>query len=319
MAVPNRMSGLLYYGVLAVAAGIDIATFYQVLALVMRNVPDQVVWLGVVGFTVTALALAHTIGVRVRDRLDSGKRVLGGASIWLLFIVWLFVGGTAFIVRLTAAPPQFSGGTTIVEEGQPVTFISRSDDPRLAALLFLALYLATGTVAAVAGYLRHNTAAKQYAATLRTRSDIAKVAAASAADLALARQTLVALREERRRREEGWVKAQEEWQAIARRLKQEARLRLASAAQNPSVTDAYFDPPPALRRGTPIPGTDGAALAPPGPYGAPTPYPAPLQTHAGQAAVPVVTEPPAPWRLNPPGVHRPSVDHGGTDRREAGR
>src|SRR5262245_29475324 len=90
MAAPSRMSGLLYYGVLLVAAGIDIATFYQVLALVMRNVPDEIVWLGVVGFTVTALALAHTIGVRVRDRIDRGKRSLSSGSAWLLFIVWLF-------------------------------------------------------------------------------------------------------------------------------------------------------------------------------------------------------------------------------------
>src|SRR6476619_4059373 len=74
MAAPTRMSGLLYYAVLLVAAGIDIATFYQVLALVMRNVPDEVVWLGVVGFTVTALSLAHTIGVRVRERAAAGER-----------------------------------------------------------------------------------------------------------------------------------------------------------------------------------------------------------------------------------------------------
>jgi hypothetical protein len=336
MAAPHRLNGMVYYAVLMVAAGIDIATFYQVLALVMRNVPDEVVWLGVVGFTVTALALAHTVGVRVRDRIDNGGRAMGSASAWLLLIVWLFVGATAFIVRLTAAPPQTGGGTTIVEEGQPVNILAPTDDPLLAALLFLALYLATGTVAAVAGYLRHNTAAKQYAATLRTRADVAKVAAASAADLALARQTLVALEQERRRREEGWIKAQEEWHAIARRLKQEARLRLASAAQDPSTTDAYFDPPPSLRRhnGVPMDG-DGGHLAPSSPavpygaapygaapygaapYGAPPggaqPYPT---AHYSGPAVPTVADQAAPWRLNPNPAHRPSVDHGGSDRRE---
>jgi hypothetical protein len=343
MASPPRISGVLYYAVLAVAAGIDIATFYQVLALVMRNVPDQVVWLGVVGFTVTALALAHTMGIRARDQVDNGKRVLASPSVWLLFVIWLFVGVTAFIVRLTAAPPQSTGGTTIIEEGQLV--INRAtgpDDALLAALLFLALYFATGAVAGVAGYLRHNTAAKRYEATLRNRSDVAKLVAASAADLALARQTLVALEEERRRREEGWVKAQEEWQAIARRLKQEVRLRLASAAQNPSVTDAYFEPPPSLRRptsGAPAapahsaPG-DGAAVSPapygssppmsygappssygpaPGSYGAgpagaphgPASTGVPLQTHSGQAAVPAQV-----WPMNPPS---------GTDHREVSR
>jgi hypothetical protein len=368
MANQPRLNGVLYYGVLAVAAGIDIATFYQVLALVLRNVPDSVVWLGVIGFTVTALALAHTMGIRVRDRIDNGRRALGGASVWLLFFIWLFVGVTAFVVRYTAAPPSVSGGTTIIVDGQPVTpTTTNADRPLLAALLFLALYFATGTVAAVAGYLRHNTAARQYAASLKTRSEAARIAATSAADLALARQTLVALEEERGRREEGWVKAQEEWQAIGRRLKQETRLRLASAAQNPSVTDAYFDPPSALRRpvsgpgaawdgggvqadGYAVPAAPGAPLlpqqsgpsAPPspyaggsgpygpataGPYGpgptvpyaGPPGYQQPLPTHPGQTAVPAVAEQPGPWRLNPAPAHRPAVDHGGTDRREAGR
>jgi len=350
MASPPRIGGLLYYAVLLVAAGIDIATFYQVLALVMRNVPDEVVWLGVVGFTVTALALAHTMGVRARDQVDNGKQVLASASVWMLFVIWLFVGVTAFIVRLTAAPAQVTGGTTIIEEGQPVlTPSAPSDNPLLAALLFLALYFATGAVAGLAGYLRHNSAAKQYEATLRNRSDVAKVAAASAADLALARQTLVALEEERRRREEGWVKAQEEWQAIARRLKQEVRLRLASAAQNPSVTDAYFEPPESLRRptsGAPIgpisapPADPGLGAMPPAPapqrgagqptsygsepaspgyggaatpsYGAPAPsYGAPAYPMAPLPTHPGQTAVPAQaWPMNPPA---------GTDHREAGR
>jgi hypothetical protein len=263
----------------------------------------------------------------------------------MLFMIWLFVGGTAFIVRLTAAPPQISGGTTIIEEGQVVTRTGPTEDALLAALLFLALYFATGAVAGVAGYLRHNSAAKRYEATMRNRTDVARIAAASAADLALARQTLVALEEERRRREEGWVKAQEEWQAIARRLKQETRLRLASAAQNPSVTDAYFEPPESLRRPTsgvpvgPISGPpagpgDGMAPTSPAPYrgaghpttygsvptgsyGPPPVYPTPPQAYPGQTAVPVQA---APWPLNPSaGAHRPPADHDGTDHREVGR
>lgn len=319
MASSPRISGVLYYAVLTVAAGIDIATFYQVLALVMRNVPDEVVWLGVVGFTVTALALAHTMGVRARERVDDGKQVLGSASVWLLFVIWLFVGGTAFIVRLTAAPPQVSGGTTIIEEGQVFTNTAPTEDALLAALLFLALYFATGTVAGVAGYLRHNSAAKRYEATMRNRSDVARIAAASAADLALARQTLVALEEERRRREEGWVKAQEEWQAIARRLKQEARLRLASAAQNPSVTDAYFEPPESLRRSArsaapsthahaapvgghghtaapAVPGSAAAALPAPGGGAAPAP------SRDGAGSGPYGSAPAGPAAVGPAAV-----------------
>jgi hypothetical protein len=325
----------MYYGVLLVAAGIDIATFYQVLALVMKNVPDEVVWLGVVGFTVTALSLAHTMGVRIRDRIDNGGRALGSASAWLLFVIWMFVGGTAFIVRLTAAPPSGTGGTTIVEDGEQVTApVLNSDNPLLAAMLFLALYLATGTVAAIAGYLRHNTAAKQYAVTLRTRASAAKTAASSAADLALAQKTLVALDEERRRRAEGWLKAQEEWHAIARRLKQEARLRLASAAQNPSTTDAYFVPPQHTGgpvSGAPVSGVPVSGVPYPSYGGAPAYQAAPPYregeqypsgpAYPGQTAIPA--PPPAAgdqsthWRVDAnPGAHRPSLDHGsvgGTD------
>ena len=320
------MNGILYFGVLAVAAGIDIATFYQVLALVMKNVPDEVVWLGVVGFTVTALSLAHTMGVRMRERADSGERAISSGSAWLVFVIWLFVGVTAFIVRLVAAQPTAAGGTTtIVEEGEQVTApVSNSDNPLLAALLFLALYLATGTVAAIAGYLRHNTAAKQYAITLRSRAAAAKQAASSVADLTLAQQTKVALDEERRRRAEGWEKAQEEWHAIARRLKQEARLRLAAAAQDPSTTDAYFVPPAALLNpvsGTPAP-TSGvpapisavpattravnppsAAAFPPSTYGAPV----------GRASV----DSSVPW-ITPDPDHR-DRDHGYSERMEGGR
>jgi hypothetical protein len=257
--------GLVYFGVLAVAAGIDIATFYQVLALVMSNVPDEVVWLGVVGFTTTALALAHTMGVRIRARVESGERAMSSPSAWLCFVIWLFVGGTAFIVRLVAAPPTATGGTTIVEDGQIVTApATGADSALLAALLFLALYFATGTVAGLAGYMRHNSAARAYRTSMRSRASAARQAARTVADLTLARQTKVALDEERRRRLEGWQKSQQEWAAIAKRLKQEARLRLAAAAQDPSTTDAYFMPAPHVVRPTAAahvgdPTTTGAA------------------------------------------------------------
>ena len=334
------MNGILYFGVLAVAAGIDIATFYQVLALVMKNVPDEVVWLGVVGFTVTALSLAHTMGVRMRERADAGERAISSGSAWLVGVIWLFVGVTAFIVRLVAAQPTATGGTTIVEEGQQVTApVASSDNPLLAALLFLALYLATGTVAAIAGYLRHNTAAKQYAITLRSRAAAAKQAASSVADLTLAQQTKVALDEERRRRAEGWDMAQAEWQAIARRLKQEARLRLAAAAQDPSTTDAYFVPPAALLPPAPTSGVPAPTSCVPAPIsgipasGVPAPISAvPATTHAvnpqpPSAAFPASTygapvgraavDSSVPW-INPAPDHR-DRDHGYIERMEGGR
>src|SRR5207247_1632305 len=101
--------------------------------------------------------------------------------------------------------------------------------------------------------------AKAYRTSLRTRASASKQAAKTVADVTLARQTKVALDEERHRREEAWAKTQEEWSAIARRLKQEARLRLAAAAQDPTTTDAYFVPPARTARYDSVP----PATAPP--------------------------------------------------------
>jgi len=162
---------------------------------------------------------------------------------------------------------------------------------------------------------------------------------------------MVALDEERRRRAEGWQKAQEEWQAIARRLKQEARLRLASAAQNPSTTDAYFVPPQHTGRpvsgapvsgmpisgvpisGMPYPVSGGAQPRPVAPpphndgqlYHTADPYhgPASYHGHAAVPAPPPAIDPPASYRFNA-GTPRPSVEHGsaaGADqaRRDGGR
>ena len=228
-----------------------------------------------------------------------------------------------------------------------------ADNPLLAALLFLALYLATGTVAAIAGYLRHNTAAKQYAVTLRTRAS-----AGEGRRLQRGRprrwpkQTMVALDEERRRRAEGWLKAQEEWQAIARRLKQEARLRLAAAAQDPSTTDAYFVPP---RSGGPASGVPASGIpasgvpatgVPASGYAAASPLtvepaggraaaprraavpsrrPGPEPGHhtrtraVTRAALPAV-EPPPQWRPRRAArQHRPIGGPGGTARAEQSR
>jgi hypothetical protein len=304
------LNGALYLGVLGVAAGIDIATFYQVLALVMRNVPDPVVWLGVVGFTATALALAHTVGVRIRERRDAGDRPLG-ASVWLCGLVWAFVGITAFVVRLVGTPPAAAAGSTIVEDGRSVApAITGASSPALAALLFLALYTATGTLAGVAGYLRHNAAARAYRASLRTRASAAKQAARTVADVTLAHRTKIALDEERLRREAAWVKTQEEWAAIARRLKQEARLRLAAAAQDPTTTDAYFVPPD--RTGHPDQPEPAAMAAPAtaGPAGPASGAAAPgyEPLHASSIAAHPVPEPRAPQPRAPLNHRLPELD-----------
>ena len=232
---PQPMNGVLYFGVLAVAAGIDIATFYQVLALVMKNVPDEVVWLGTVGFTVTALSLAHTTGVRMRE---PGRRRRPSAlqrQRLVLGMIWLFVG----VPRLSSGSSRLNrsatGGTTIVEEGQQVTApVAGSDNPLLAALLFLALYLAAGTVAAIAGTCATTAAAKQYAIDAAHPGAAAKRPRPASPTSPWPSRPRSPWRRSVAAGPRVGGQAQEEWRrTIARRLKQEARLRLAPAAQNP--------------------------------------------------------------------------------------
>ena len=123
----------------------------------------------------------------------------------------------------------------------------------------------------------------------------------------------------------------EEWQAIARRLKQEARLRLASAAQNPSTTDAYFVPPQhaggpvsgAPVSGMPVSGMPVTGSSYPAYGGTPAYQAAPTgdvhqyqpgPAYQGPAAIPA--PPPAVgdhsnhWRVNNPGAYPSVMDQG---------
>jgi hypothetical protein len=237
LLVRRHWTGVLYLVVLLVAASIDIATFYQVFALVVFNVPDWVVWLGVVGFTTTALSLAHAIGVQARGRVMAHRMALTSPGAWLCLAIWFFVGGTAFVVRGVA--PVVSGGnqSEIVVEGQTES-ASAGPPSWLPALLFLALYLATGAVAAVGAYRRHNPAARAYRTTADDLRSANERVVALTGDATRAKGLASAVQAEAQRRNGALAAALHAEQALKGTLKEWAQLRLVALKGDATYTQA---------------------------------------------------------------------------------
>jgi hypothetical protein len=149
-----------YFIALLVTAGADLAVFDQVVSLVLGMLQPWVVWLTVAGFTAGSLALAHFIGRLLRDQAG-GDGPGGRTAVWLLVIPWLLLGVVAFAVRWLVAEDQGSVSTTAVG----------GTDPRIVqlsgAIMFLALYLASGAVAGFGEYLTRNPYRARYRTALR--------------------------------------------------------------------------------------------------------------------------------------------------------
>lgn len=218
----------LFWFVLIAAAGVDVVTFHQVLLLAM-NETEVFLWAAVVGFTVVALTLAHYMGVQARHATNprnvAGARVIG----WICLGVWLLLGVTAFWFRYIVAQPVDSGASMFVVDGAEQTSASATGGAQaqhMSAVLFLTLYIGTGTISGLAGFVRHNVDAKQYNRAVSRRTQVARRHAHSKSVLASARQLWEAINRVRDRRNEQWANVEAQCSDAARRLKQEARLYL---------------------------------------------------------------------------------------------
>ncbi len=221
---------MLAWLVLLAAAGVDVATFYQVLILVM-NAPDEVVWGAVVGFVAVALTLAHFVGTRCREARSPGGYAGATISAWLCFAIWSALGCTAFVVRWFVQPADVSGGsdssTFIVDDqSSPVDLSGQTTSQHLSALLFLVLYAATGMVAAMTGFTKTNPAARRWGPARRQRTKAARRYAAVQFQLTTALQMKDAVGRERKRRENELADARATCDEAATRVRQEARLML---------------------------------------------------------------------------------------------
>ncbi len=230
--------------VLLLAASADVGAFLQVIELVMRRQSQRVVLMVVVGFTATVLCLAHLAGSFLRGRAV-GERSGRHLAAWTCLAVWVGLGLVAFWVRLvvrseplTGAVPDFSADALPATAAEPdLSSVLPS------AALFLALYLATGVVAAVGGYLTSNPVRVAYVRALRAYRRATEQAAASAGAYtgaaAYQRMQLVAGQNAATARDV----EQQRRRAFAEDLKQYARVLVAQRAQDPAVTDALFDRP----------------------------------------------------------------------------
>jgi len=244
----GRAPGAWLYGIgLGLAALADVAQFYQVLELVMPTQNGLLITLAVVGFTAAVLYLSHYAGLllrrtRARATADRGRRIIGLVPAALCVLLWLALGLTAFRVRYHVAPPP-SGPVPLVIGDAAAPSVTQIDPYALeAGLMFLMLYLATGAIAAVGGYLGHHPLRGVYRAALREQTRTAERAAATAHQVAMAEAERDSHRELLRAAELIRAKERQARLALAEQLKQHARLRLAEHAQDPAVTDAILEP-----------------------------------------------------------------------------
>lgn len=264
---------------LVLAAFADVGAFVQIVELAMPLQQDWVIWLVVTGLTAVVLYIAHTVGVMLREARagQGGPRGLGGrlagwlgrrTAAFLCILIWLALGLMAFWVRMTVPPlgtVQLGAGGGIgagsgagggggigsiggigsgggTGGGSAASSASTTGHPTQAAAIFLGLYLATGTVAALGAYFTHNPYRGRYAATVRSYRKASEQAAASAYQLGQALATQDHQQTEIEAAKQMLAEAQDRNRAFTERLKQSVRVRIAGLAKDPAVTDAIFRP-----------------------------------------------------------------------------
>lgn len=226
----------LYYFVLLAAAGVDVVAFHQVL-LAAVDERDLLLWILVVGFTVVCLALAHTIGIQAKNAVST-RHVVGARTMAVLCLIgWAALGAAAFAFRWYYDSSDAGLPLSIIVDGQELA-PEDTGQPRerhLSALLFLALYVATGLVSGVAGYMRHNPAARQYTRALSRRTKAATHLARLKSKLKAANELAAIVEQARQDRAEAWASLEVRCRDAAIRLKSETRLALLGKSADPGA------------------------------------------------------------------------------------
>jgi hypothetical protein len=244
--------------IILLAIGGDIAAFYVVLARVFRGSPFLIV-LGTVGFAAAAVGLAHLVGQGLARRRCGDPRASTTLTA-LAALIWLVLGVSAFTTRLltpsSSSSSSFgsggggfgsggggfgSGGGGGFGSGGGGGFGGSSSgidlSAALPAMLFGALFLASGMAAMVATFVSFNPVAgalrraerRMYEATERERG--------TRAELERAREALRQQENEREREDQRWRAARQQVVAEMLELQNYARTLMASKKGNPSVTD----------------------------------------------------------------------------------
>ncbi|HXL88738.1 MAG TPA: hypothetical protein VN969_07075 [Streptosporangiaceae bacterium] len=234
---------------LCLAALADVGAFFQIVELVMRQQQGYIVLLVVLGFTATVLYVAHATGILFRDRKAEagwGSRVLP----YICALIWLGLGLVAMEVRLRVLAASTSITFTL---GGAQASSAESPTQRFeTAILFLALYVATGLVAGVGAYLSHNPLRDNYATATRAYRKASEQLAATTFQAAASRARTNAYQAELEAAAQTLEHEVHARLALAEELKQVARVLVAQRLKDPAVTDAIFTedwrpyPPPNL-------------------------------------------------------------------------
>lgn len=142
-----------YWLVILFAFGGDVAAFYIVLARVLQ-VNEVLTYIAMIGVAAVAIALSHLVGVGWRQR-KAGDPARNDALTAAWLVVWLAFGAASFVARIYFGP--LTGGGTFGGD-QPAEPAGSAADV-LAAVFFIALYVASGLLTMGVSYRSHNPAA----------------------------------------------------------------------------------------------------------------------------------------------------------------
>src|SRR3569833_1558037 len=246
-ADPGLLAGngrLFYAVILLLAAGADFSAFLQVVDLLLSDQPEKYALLMVTGFTASALGLPHFAGTLTRDA-KAGAAWANRRVAVVLVIIWLLLGLVAAFARWKLAGADSTSGSSSghgpLDPGDSGSSDAISSSPLLLAVCFLALYLGTGMVAMVGGYLSHNPLRSGFRAGRHAHRRAGERFAASSAQLvaAQAEERLESdLLEAAARRHRAALAAR---LALSESLKQRARVLLARDTTDPAVTNTQCE------------------------------------------------------------------------------
>ena len=259
MLINRSREDYLSLAIIVLAIGGDIAAFYVVLARVFRGSTFLIV-IGTLGFAAASVGLAHLVGQGLaRRRCDDPRAstVLTAAAL----TTWFVLGVAAFVTRLLTPSTSSSGSTSFSSGsgfgggssggfgggssggfgGSSGGFGGSSSGLDLSAvlpaMLFGALFLASGVAAMVATFVSFNPVAGALRRAEKRMKEATETERMSRAELERAREALRQQENERDREEQRWQAARQQIAAEMLELQNYARSLMASRKQNPSMTD----------------------------------------------------------------------------------